>query len=173
MSLKKYESEIRYSNSSDAQVYSVLSDLSILKRLEHALENAELRELLTAKTGKENVEKAQKALHGMEATTDSVTFEAPMVGKVTLQIVEREQPKLIKVEAKGLPVDTCLWIQILPTETGSKIKVTAGAELNFFIKGIADQYLPTGVNNLAGILASLPYDKLQGGTGGTAQQKQA
>ena len=39
----------------------------------------------------------------MEITSDSASINAPMVGKVTFEITEREEPKLIKLEAKDSP----------------------------------------------------------------------
>ena len=84
-----------------------------------------------------------------------------MVGEIGLKIIEREAPKLIKFESQGTPVSANLWVQLLPAgEHSSKIKITLGASLNFFIKGMADKYAPTAVERMADILASLPYDKI-------------
>ena len=106
-------------------------------------------------------EKAQEALAKMEITSDSASINAPMVGKVTFEITEREEPKLIKLEAKGLPTKACLWVQILPEgDNLCKMKVTSGIELNFLIKGMVEKYLEPGVKNIARVLASLPYDQL-------------
>ena len=149
MSLKKNESDIEHIAYSDRKVYSVLSDLRNLKKLESNFE------------GEEKVKKAQEALAKMEITSDSASINAPMVGKVTFEITEREEPKLIKLEAKGLPTKACLWVQILPEgDNLCKMKVTSGIELNFLIKGMVEKYLEPGVKNIARVLASLPYDQL-------------
>ena len=114
MSLKKNESDIEHIAYSDRKVYSVLSDLRNLKKLESNFEDEEKRRMLIAQLGEEKVKKAQEALAKMEITSDSASINAPMVGKVTFEITEREEPKLIKLEAKGLPTKACLWVQILP-----------------------------------------------------------
>ena len=117
--------------------------------------------ILIAQLGEEKVKKAQEALAKMEITSDSASINAPMVGKVTFEITEREEPKLIKLEAKGLPTKACLWVQILPEgDNLCKMKVTSGIELNFLIKGMVEKYLEPGVKNIARVLASLPYDQL-------------
>ena len=158
MSLKKNESDIEHIAYSDRKVYSVLSDLRNLKKLESNFEDEEKRRMLIAQLGEEKVKKAQEALAKMEITSDSASINAPMVGKVTFEITEREEPKLIKLEAKGLPTKACLWVQILPDLC--KMKVTSGIELNFLIKGMVEKYLEPGVKNIARVLASLPYDQL-------------
>ncbi len=74
-----------------------------------------------------------------------------MVGKVTFEITEREEPKLIKLEAKGLPTKACLWVQILPEgDNLCKMKVTSGIELNFLIKGMVEKYLEPGKKHSKG-----------------------
>mgnify|MGYP002515571921 FL=1 len=161
MSLKKNESEIKHLAHSDRKVYSVLSDFNNLKKLAAIFEDEEKRGQMVSQFGEEKVRKLQEALAGMEITSDSASFNAPMVGKATLEIVEREEPKLIKLEAKGLPVKACVWVQILPEgDSRCKMKVTTGVEVNFLIKGMVDKYLEPGVNQLAGVLAALPYDKI-------------
>ena len=157
MSLKKNESDIEHIAYSDRKVYSVLSDLRNLKKLESNFEDEEKRRILIAQLGEEKIKKAQEALAKMEITSDSASINAPMVGKVTFEITEREEPKLIKLEAKGLPTKACLWVQILPEgDNLCKMKVTSGIELNFLIKGMVEKYLEPGVKNIARVLASLP-----------------
>lgn len=161
MSMTKYESEVEYILHSNAKVYSVLSDLSNLQKLAAGFTDAEKRKRIVEQVGEEKVAKTEEMLRKLQATPDSVTIEAPMVGNVTLNIVERDEPKLIKFEAAGLPVSVCMWIQILPTDDAScKIKVTLGADVNFLFKGMADQYLPSGAKNVARILATLPYNNI-------------
>ncbi len=161
MSLKKNESEIKHLACPDRKVYAVLSDFNNLRKLLAIFDNEEKRSQMVSQFGEEKVRKVQETLAGMEITSDSASFNAPMVGKATLEIVEREEPKLIKLEVKGLPVKACVWVQILPEgDNRCKMKVTTGVEVNFLIKGMVDKYLEPGVNQLAGILAALPYDKI-------------
>lgn len=161
MSLKKYESEVKHLAYSDVKVYSVLSDLSNLGKLRTVFDDAEKRAALAAQFGEEKTAKIEETLKNIEFSADSVAFEAPMAGKVTLGIVEREEPKLVKIDVMGLPVKSNVWIQLLPESSGScKMKVTCGVEVNFFIKAMADKYVAPGVNKMADMLAALPYDKI-------------
>ena len=58
MSLKKNESDIEHIAYSDRKVYSVLSDLRNLKKLESNFEDEEKRRILIAQLGEEKVKKA-------------------------------------------------------------------------------------------------------------------
>ena len=56
------------------------------------------------------------------------------------------------------PIHLNLWIQLLPTsETACKMKLTVGADLNPFIKGMVAKPLKEGVEKLADMLAMIPY----------------
>lgn len=161
MSITKYESNIKHLACADTKVYSILSDLTNLRKAETLLEKDETRAAIVQQLGEEKAEKAINALKKMELTADTAIFSTSIAGKLTLHIIEREEPKLIKLTVDGSPVESYIWIQILPEgDDGSKIKITAGAELNFFTRGIANKYLPEGVNRIADIIAAIPYDKL-------------
>lgn len=161
MSLKKYESGVKRIACSDRKVYSVLSDLSNLDKVRAMFNDAEKRSALAMQAGEENIKKAEEMLGKMECTPDSVKFDAPVMGTVKLNVVEREEPKLVKIEADGLPVKSNVWIQLLPNaDGGCKMKVTCGIEVNFFIKAMVDKYVAPGVDKMAEMLAILPYDKI-------------
>lgn len=160
MTMQKYESDIKHVPYTVEKVNGVLSDLTNLGKLTAILGDADTFAKVGEQVGSDNAAKARAALEGMETTADSARFEAPMLGSVTLRIVERDKPRLVKYEAQGLPVKSCLWVQTLPDGDGCKMRVTAGAEVNFLFKSMADKYLAPGVNRMADILASLPYDKI-------------
>ena len=79
-------------------------------------------------------------------------------GVPDLRIIEREEPKTIKLEGEGTPVPLTLWIQLLPLDAMScKMRLTLRAELNFFIRQMVSKPLQDGVENIANMLAGLPY----------------
>lgn len=89
----------------------------------------------------------------MEFTTDSVSLQSP-VGAVTLRIVEREAPKLVKLQAENSPIPISLWLQLLPeTDTTSRLRVTIGAEINIFMRGMLSGPLSKAAESLASVLA--------------------
>ena len=91
---------------------------------------------------------------------DSITMDVPSAGEITLNITEREKPKTIKFEATIVMVTGNLWINILPaTETTSNMELIIKADIPFFMKGMVAKPLQDGINKVADMLASLPYDK--------------
>ena len=76
-----------------------------------------------------------------------------------MKIVEREEPKLIKLEWDGrLPFEFQVWIQLLdngPYDT--RLRITAEAELNMMMKMLLKGKLEKGINQLAEGLAKIPY----------------
>ena len=60
MSLKKNESDIEHIAYSDRKVYSVLSDLRNLKKLESNFEDEEKRRILIAQLGEEKIKKHKR-----------------------------------------------------------------------------------------------------------------
>jgi hypothetical protein len=97
-------------------------------------------------------------LQGLEFDSDSVSVEAPMVGRLALQVVEREEPKTIKFEATQSPVPLNFWIQLLPvTEDTCKMKLTLKADLNIFLKGMVQKPLQEGIERAADVLQNIEY----------------
>ena len=98
-------------------------------------------------------------VQGLEFDNDSVSVEAPMVGKVSVKIVDREAPKTIKFESQDSPVAFNFWIQLLPvSEEVCKMKLTLKAELNMFIKGMVQKPLQEGIEKIADVLQNLNYN---------------
>ena len=84
---------------------------------------------------------------------DSVQIASP-VGQLVLRIIEREEPKCIKFASEGSPIPLNLWIQLLPHgEMECKMRVTVGAEVNFFMKGMVSKPLQQAADGLANILS--------------------
>ena len=72
--------------------------------------------------------------------------------------MSREEPKCIKFETvnsphPSQPVDST----VAHSETACKMKLTVGADLNPFIKGMVAKPLKEGVEKLADMLAMIPY----------------
>ena len=89
---------------------------------------------------------------------DSVSVSVAPVGKITLRICEREEPKCVKFESVESPMPFNLWIQVLPVdEATSKMRVTVKADIPFMLKGIVSGPLQDGVEKIADALALVPY----------------
>ena len=89
---------------------------------------------------------------------DHVSMSVDPVGAIKLAVCEREEPKCIKFQTEKSPVPFYVWIQMLPvTDTTSKMKITAEADLNPFIKTLVQKPLQDGVEQIADGLAQIQY----------------
>lgn len=161
--MDKYESTVKVISAPIEAVYAKLSDLSRLEAVKERIDDPNFEQLLRTQVpadkmpSAEQLEKLREGVRSMQLTPDSVTGQAGPLGTVTLQIVERQEPKLIKFELQGAPIQGNVWIQLLPSNLGTAMKVTIGAELNFFIRKMVESKLKQGAEGLAQMLAAIPY----------------
>lgn len=134
----KFESSVRQIDAPQEKVYEMLSNLQNLERVRDRI--------------------PEDKLQGLQFDSDSISMDAPMVGKVAMQIVEREEPKTIKFEATQSPVPVNFWIQLLPVgDDVCKMKLTVKAELNPFIKAMVQKPLQQGIEKIADVLQTIEY----------------
>lgn len=114
--------------------------------------------MMSGQVPEDELNQLNERIQEMTFDTDSVSCNISPLGEVSLRIIEREEPKCIKFETVNSPIHLNLWIQLLPTsETACKMKLTVGADLNPFIKGMVAKPLKEGVEKLADMLAMIPY----------------
>lgn len=159
--MTEYKSEVKKISAPIERVYARMADLSHLERIKIlAAEPAMREQFLQQADGKvtaEQVETIAQKLQEVEFTSDTISGNTP-VGDVTLQIVEREEPKCVKFELQGAPVAANMWIQLLPNgDSECAMRITVKADLNFFIKQMVGKKLQQGVDGLAEMLSKIPY----------------
>ena len=137
--MSKFESSVKQIPYPQQSVYDKLSDLNNLEKVkEHMPE-----------------EKA----NDLEFTHDTIAITIPPVGKIEMQVIEREEPKTIKFETLQSPMPFNLWIQLLPvTDASSKMKLTIQADINPFIKAMVSKPLQEGIEKIADMLAMINYE---------------
>ena len=136
--MNQFESHVVAIPYSQQRVYDMLSDLSHLDRVKDRLPQDKVKDL--------------------RFDRDSVSVNVPPVGDIAFNIIEREEPKCVKLEASTSPIPLTLWIQILPTsDEASKMKLTLRTELNPFIKGMVQKPLQEGIEKIADMLATINY----------------
>lgn len=136
--MKTIESSIRQIDYPQQAVYNMLSDLNNISKVKDKLPEDKIKDL--------------------QFDSDSITVSSPM-GAVTMVIVDREEPKMIKFETKQSPVPFNFWVQVLPvTPTTSKMKLTIKAELNAFIAGMVKKPLQEGIEKIADALQAIKYE---------------
>ena len=153
--MTKYESEVKLVEQSQQAMYERLSDLRNLEALRSRLSDPTVREAMASQIPDG---KAADVAHILEETTfdaDTLSVKTP-IGVMTLRVVEREEPKLVKFASEGSPVPMNLWIQLLPhNDNQCKMRVTVGAEVNIFLRGMLAKPLQQAADGLANILAQV------------------
>lgn len=155
MSLAKYESEIKTVALPQEAIYARLADLNNLAVLKERLNDPFVQEKMAEQIPADKVDEFRGYAEKMRFTADTIVFSSPM-GEITLRVVEREEPKCIKFASEGAPVQLYLWIQFLPHGVyESRMKVTVGAEVNFFMKGMVAKPLQQAADGLANMLSAI------------------
>lgn len=151
MGTEKYISEVKEISAPQEVVYNRLSNL---KNLEQFFDPEKLELIREQYPNAPDIH-----LDNFVATADECSFSVTPVGTVSVQIIEREAPKTIKLTGgKSVPFQFNCWIQLLPVaETACKVKITIHAELNPMIKMLVDKHLREGVNRIAEALTRIPY----------------
>lgn len=136
--MSQYESSTKHIPYSQDRVYAKLEDLNNLEALSGKLPEDKIKEFTYSR--------------------DQATVDVPPVGKVTIQVVEREAPKCIKFEVVGSPIPMNMWIQIITDGEGaSKMRVVVKADINFMLRGMIEKPLKDGLEKIADTLAMIPY----------------
>ncbi len=155
----KIETGVKTVNYPQGTVYAKISDLTNLKSIKEKFNNPELQEKMRAETSDEKIEQIGKTLETLEFNTDSVSMDVKPVGRISISIIEREQPKLIKFSSTLSPVGFKMWVQLLPvTDDTCKMKITVDASVNPFVGAMIEKPLKEGAEKLADMLSKLPYE---------------
>lgn len=162
--MNKYESSVKTVYAPVERVYARLSDLNNIQPLKEKVDDPRFEELINSQVPAdkrptpEQFHKLRNNIRNLELTQDTLSGHIGPLGDITLRIVERAEPKLVKMELEGAPIQVTLWIQMLPNdENTSRLKVTIGAELNFFIRKMIESKLEKAPEGLAQVLSQLPY----------------
>ncbi|WP_165020767.1 SRPBCC family protein [Dysgonomonas sp. ZJ279] len=139
--MAEFTSEIKTIPHSDVDVYTVLSDLNNLELAKDRMPQDKIKEFTFDK--------------------DSCTVSVDPVGKVRFVVVSREPNSTIKFEAEQVPFGVNMWIQLkASSENETKLKLTIKAELSPFLKPMVSKPLQQGLDKVADLLATLPYDTI-------------
>ena len=136
--MTKYESSVKRIYAPVGNVYAKLSDLNNLAAIRERMADPAFEQVIRQQMGDKlnegQLQQARNVVSRMQFDRDTATVEAGPVGSVSLRIVEREEPKLVKLQAENSPIPANLWIQLLPAGDGqAAMKVTLGVELNLVL----------------------------------------
>ena len=136
--MSNFESSVKVIPYSQERVYSKLSDLSNLEAIKDRL--------------------SQDKVQDLSFDSDTLSFSVSPIGQLTLQIVEREPSKCIKLATTNSPIPFNMWIQLVATgEEECKVKVTIGMDINPFMKVMVQKPLQEGLEKMVEMLAVINY----------------
>lgn len=136
--MSQYESSVKCIPYPQKQVYAKLEDLNNIEGLKDKLPQDKVKDLTYSR--------------------DEASVNVPPIGNVTLRVVDREEPKCIKLEVAQSPVPMNIWIQIIPDgDSASKMRVVAKAEINFMLKAMIEKPLKDGLEKVAEALSLIAY----------------
>ena len=131
--MSQYESSVKNIPFPQARVYAKLEDLNNLEGLKDKLPQDKIKDLTYSR--------------------DEATVNVPPMGNLTIRVIEREEPKCIKLEAVGSPIPVNMWIQIIPNgEEAAKMRVVVKAEVNFMLRAMIDKPLKEGVESASPVI---------------------
>lgn len=155
MSLSKFESTVKHIPQPVETVYARFSDLRNLQSLRDRMDDPETADRIAGQVPADKLEEVRKYLKDVTFDADSLSMTTP-VGQLRLVIVERDAPKCLKFASESSPIPLYLWIQLLPDgEEGTKMRVTVGAEVNMFMKGMVSKPLQQAAEGLADLLSAV------------------
>ena len=136
--MSQFESSVKQIPFSQERVYAKLSDLSNLESMKDRIPQDKVKDI--------------------SFDSDTLTFSVDPVGKITLQVIEREPFKCIKFETTQSPLPFNLWIQLVPdSEPGCNMKLTIRVDINPFMKAMVQKPLQEGIEKMADMLAMIQY----------------
>ena len=134
----KVESSVREIPYPQQLVYDTVSDLNNMERVKERMPEDKIQDFTF--------------------DHDTLSVEVPPVGRITLRIIEREEPKCVKFETAESPLPFFFWIQLLPvTEESCKMRLTIKTELNPFMKTMVSGPLKDALEKMADIIAGIKY----------------
>lgn len=161
--MTKYESQIKVIQAPVERVYATLSNLENLRPIIQAAQDNDMLRQQMEQAGQDP--SVLDKLKDVQLTEDYIGIPAPMVGEISMRIIEREENKTIKFVTDQSPVEANMWIQVLPTtaaagvpaEPATKMRLTLKADLNPMIKMMVGSKLKDGIDKFADMLAMIKY----------------
>ena len=165
--MTKYESQIYTVNATQQHCYERMADLKNFEGIKQVIDNPDLVDRLMQnvpaehadKVTPEKIEQIREQMQNVVFSSDAVSMETKM-GLITLAISDRQEPKLVKLVGVNTPIDVNLWVQFLPQGVyQTKMKVTIGVELNFFIRKMVEKHVkvaPDGIAQMLSYVLAMP-----------------
>ena len=154
-----FVSKIKQVQAPQEAVFAKVSDLSNLQALKERMAEPDAQAKMAEQVGEDKVNQVAQYLENVSFDRDTITFGGSPMGDICLKVVEREEPKCVKMEGQGTPIPLNLWIQVVANgEEAAAIRVTLRAELNFFIRQMVSKPLQQAADGIAEMLSRIDYN---------------
>jgi len=136
--MTNFESPVRQIPFSEEKVYEKLSNLNNIEAIKDKLPADKVKDF--------------------KFDADNVSFNISGIGDIQLEVIERIPSKCIKFGSTNSPIAFNLWIQIVSiSDNECKIRITAGLEVNVFMKSIVSKPVKEGLEKMVDMLSMIPY----------------
>lgn len=150
--MQNYESSQHTVSRPVNEAFNRLSDLSVLAELREKLNNPEIAEKLD-QVPEQYRGTVKSTLEAIKCDRDSLSLQTP-VGAITLRIVERQAPNLVKMQAENSPIPLNMSLNLkAASDTTTSLQVVIGADVNMFMRGMVSGPLSKAAEGLASVLA--------------------
>ena len=133
-----FESPVKTINASQEAIFNKLSNLNNLESIKDRI--------------------PQDKIQDFSFDQDSVHFSVSPIGKIGIQVIEREPYKTIKFQSVDSPIQFNMWIQLVAlSETETKVKLTLKADINMFLKPMVSKPLQDALDKMADALTQMQF----------------
>ena len=133
-----FESPVKTINASQEAIFNKLSNLNNLESIKDRI--------------------PQDKIQDFSFDQDSVHFSVSPIGKIGIQVIEREPYKTIKFQSVDSPIQFNMWIQLVAlSETETKVKLTLKADINMFLKPMVSKPLQDALDKMADALTQMKF----------------
>ena len=143
-------------------IYGFLSDFNKIGSLVNMIRQMGNLDNMAQMAGAkgEDISKLKDTFEDIRFTDDICYIKLRNIGEIALQILEREEPKLIKLGGV-FPFEYFIWIQLLKDAPyQSRMRITFRGEMNVMYKMLLKGKLEKGIDSLAEGLCKIPYSMI-------------
>lgn len=137
--MASFESKVKEIPYPQDSVYRLISDLNNLERIRDRIPTDKIQDF--------------------SYDSDSVTVNVPLVGTVSMRVVERTEPECVKFESVQSPMSFNLWVEVMPDDDNtSKVKVSVKADIPFMLAPLVSGPLQDGLDKVVEALSIIQYE---------------
>ena len=137
--MASFESKVKEIPYPQEAVYRLISDLNNLERIRDRIPTDKIQDF--------------------SYDSDSVTVNVPLVGTVSMRVVERTEPECVKFESVQSPMSFNLWVEVMPDDDNtSNVKVSVKADIPFMLAPLVSGPLQDGLDKVVEALSMIQYE---------------